>query len=152
MDCLTHLDAYQKSWALRAADASAWPTKIWGDFSSTAKGCEVHETGGSKMSLTFLAHVLRKKINTNKLSATLAKKMTIIQRPAFKIFKYLRNQMLQKETESFQTTFKWWAFFFASTITNFTIAPCLLFVQGVPTIPEVPARPGREVWGTPGVF
>lgn len=41
-------------------------------------------------------------------------------------------------------------FFWASTLTNFTIAPCLLFVQGVPTIPEVPARPGREVWGTPG--
>lgn len=139
MDCLTHLDAYQKSWELSAADTSAWPTKIWGHFSSTAKGCEVHETGGSNMSLTFLAHFLRKEKKKQTVGNFCQNKMTIIQRTALKIFKYL-NKCFRKKPRIFQTTFKWWALFF-----DHCTVPSLR-----PGRPDHPGSPGQAGAGGVG--
>ena len=141
MDCLTHLDAYQKSWELSAADTSAWPTKIWGHFSSTAKGCEVHETGGSNMSLTFLAHFLRKEKKKQTVGNFCQNKMTIIQRTALKIFKYL-NKCFRKKARILQTIFKWWTFFFGLPPSQ--ISPLhRAFSSSRASRPSRKSRPGR---------
>lgn len=139
------MDCFDASWRIskilrpKCSRCFCLANKNLGPFYLTAKGCEVHETGGSNMSLTFLAHFLRKEKKKQTVGNFCQNKMTIIQRTALKIFKYL-NKCFRKKPRIFQTIFKWWALFF-----DHCTVPSLR-----PGRPDHPGSPGQAGAGGVG--